>query len=65
MKKSAKRKRGGKRAGAGRPPLTPEGRHQLNLRITPEQHARWTKAADTLPLSQWVRDVLDRAARKP
>jgi hypothetical protein len=57
MKKRAKR--GGKRPGAGRKPLTPEGRHQLNIRVTPEQLERWTSAAGDEPLAAWVRRTLD------
>ena len=51
----------------GRPVLDKGEFDHLNMRVAKDRKARWQKAADAagLPLSQWVRDTLDKAASKP
>jgi hypothetical protein len=62
--------RGGRRAGAGRPPGSDPARSELlRVRVEPEQLERWRAAAEaeygeSTPLAVWVRRSLDEASRR-
>ena len=65
MKKRAKKSQlGGKRPGAGRKPIADEAMVNQNFRCLPSQWERWKAAADAAgkSLSQWLRDLADKAA---
>jgi predicted HicB family RNase H-like nuclease len=52
----------------GRPPKPPEerGEERIELRLTTAAKAEWLKAAERagIPLSAWIRERLDRAAKR-
>jgi len=52
----------------GRPPKAPEerGEERIELRLTTAARAAWLKAAERaeIPLSAWIRERLDRCAKR-
>lgn len=40
------------------------GDYGLEMRITPDERAAWTAAADDQPVGEWVRSVANRAAKR-
>jgi hypothetical protein len=64
MVKAKKSGRGGKRAGAGRPPIDNPRTERLEVRLTVEEHANALKAAGDENLSDFTRDFLMRAVKR-
>lgn len=60
---AAAKKHGGKRKGAGRPPISDAATERLGLRLTPAEREQWELAADRerLTLSEWLRAAAELA----
>lgn len=54
----------GKRRGRGRPPLGDSTTTRLQMLVTEDDRATWQSAAGEQPLTAWLRDVANRAAKR-